>query len=392
MSAIQLYTQIRKLLSRHVDDQVDESSRERLSLMVLAMIKGKTAAPSRMAHALKCLGLSGAKVESIERRLRRTENDPEITADSCFHPFARQRLLFGKAKELILILDPTTKKDRVVMLTASVWYRGRALPLAWAIWPANQPLEGKCLWERVEGLLALVTEILPQNIPITWLADSAFGCPAFTDLLEEHDWSYIVRVQGQTHCKDRIGTEWRIDDLVRLPGQRRKLRGVAFKKRGWRDVSVVVYWGRRYPKPLCLVSNLPAKWYLIKLYRRRYPIEATFRDYKSHGWHWEQGQVTDLEHLERLLVAMALATWIALFVGTQVAAEILAHRPTGQRRTIPWEGKRSLFTLGLQRLDEWLHANGIPRLRAWLSDWEAPNWQTQIHSHHLRAFIFGSRA
>ncbi len=33
---------------------------------------------------------------------------------------------------------------------------------------------------------------------------------------------------------------------------------------------------------------------LIHLYRRRYPIEATFRDYKSFAWRWEQGQVREL--------------------------------------------------------------------------------------------------
>jgi hypothetical protein len=392
MSAIGLYTQIRKLLNSHLDDQVDESSRERIGLLVLGIIKAKSAAPAQIARALKCLGLSGAKIESIERRVRRIENDSEISAALCFHRFARLRLLLGKPKELILIMDPTSKKDRVVMLTASVWYRGRALPLAWAIWPANQPLEGECFWERVRALLALVAELLPPNIPVTWLADRAFGCPGFTDLLEEYDWNYVVRVQGQTVCQDRVGVQRRVEDLVRLPVQRFKLRGLVFKKRGWREASVVVYWGRSYPKPLCLVSNLGAKWYLIKLYRYRYPIEATFRDYKSHGWHWEQSQVTDLEHLERLLVGMALATWITLLVGTQVAAEILARRPTRRRRTISWEGKRSLFTLGLQRLDEWLHGNGTPKSGWRFSDWEAPNWQTQIYFHHMRAFVFACRA
>ena len=161
-------------------------------------------------------------------------------------------------------------------------------------------------------------------------------------------------MQKQTVCRDRRGVERSIGTLVSLPGQRHKLRGQVFKKREWRDASVVAYWGHRHKESLLLVSSLGAKWYIIKLYQR-YPIEATFRDSKSHGWHLEQSQVTDLDHLERLLVGMALATWIALLVGTQVASEILARPSSGRRRTIPWHGKRSLFTLGLHRLHKWLH-------------------------------------
>ena len=119
-------------------------------------------------------------------------------------------------------------------------------------------------------------------------------------------------------------------------------------------------------------------------------IEATFRDYKSYGWHWEQGQVTNPAHIEHLLVGMALATWIALAVGTQVAAELLAKPPTGRRRTVPWMGKRSLFTLGLHRLGEWIICPEPVHFAWQFTDWEAPNWQQQIYFHHARAFVFAA--
>jgi len=115
-----------------------------------------------------------------------------------------------------------------------------------------------------------------------------------------------------------------------------------------------------------------------------------FRDYKSHGWHWEQGQVTDPQHLQCLLVCMALATWITLLAGTQVAGEYLAKPSTGKRRTLPWVGKYSLFHLGIQRLGKlFTGACQIP-LQWELTHWNAPNWQKQILFHHVRAFILGS--
>ena len=51
------------------------------------------------------------------------------------------------------------------MLTVSVWYRGRALPLAWAVWSGQQPLTDQGFWERVAGLLSIVAKLLPLGVP-----------------------------------------------------------------------------------------------------------------------------------------------------------------------------------------------------------------------------------
>lgn len=392
MSGRKLYCEVRRMLSTGLGPEVDESSRERLTLLVLGILKARSAAPARIAQALYVLRLSTAQVARIERRIRRIENDPEIRAKLCVHPFARWRLRYGRPQALTLILDSTLQEDRLVLLTVSVWYRGRALPLVWDVWPANQSLTGAGFWERVAALLAQAAALLPAGVAVTWLADRAFGTPGFTDLVEAHGWSYVVRTQGHTRCRDRLGREHPLCALVRLPGQRAKLRGQVFKKRGWRPAAVLVYWGRRAREPLCLVSNLGAHWRLVHLYRQRYAIEASFRDFKSHGWRWEQGQVTDLAHVHRLLVGMALALWIALAVGTQVAREVLQQPVSGQRRTLPWEGKRSLFSLGLLRLDAWFHDHCDQPLGWHFSDWQAPNWQTQLYHHLARAFVFADHA
>lgn len=383
-----VYREIRHLLNEHLDPAVTESTRERLALLVTGILAAKHAAPAQVAQALHALGLSAAKAESIERRVRRIENDPQVSAAWCFHPLARERLCWGRPSALVLILDPTTQEDRLVMVSAAIWYRGRALPLAWAIWPGNTPLMDAGFWARIKALLAQVAELLPVGVPVTWLADRAFGTPSFTDLLAEYGWHYIVRVQGHTRCRTRLGQEQQVQQLVRLRGQRAKLRGQVFKKRGWRTASVVVHWGRTHKAPLCLVSDLSPGWVLIHLYRRRYAVEATFRHYKAYGWRWEQGQVTNLQHVERLLVGMALATWVALMVGTQVAAELLAEHPTGRRRTKPSAAKYSLFVLGLERIACIQNAESPMALRWQLTDWDAPNWEDQITWHHTRAFVF----
>ena len=388
MSAQQLYTDIYEQIDQSVAKDVDEATRARLAILILGMIEAKSASPAQIAQALHRLGLSQAQPESIERRIRRIENDPEISDVLCFHPFARRRLLLGGQRDLLLILDPTTQDDRICLVTVAIWYRGRALPLAWAAWPANFPLTGDRFWVRIKKLLAVVAKILPKGSRVTWLADRAFGAPAFTDLVTAHNWSYLVRVQGQTRCRDKQGREKQIQHLVHPHRLRGKMKGEAFKSRKWRPVSIVAFWGKQHETPLCLVTNLPLSWSLIRLYRRRYPIEATFRDFKSAGWQWEKGQVSDLEHVQRLLVGMAFASWLAIIVGAAFAADILSKPASGRRRTLPWWGKRSLFAIGLHFLRRFLFGNGSLDLKRPLTDWTELNWQEQIYFHHARAFVF----
>ncbi len=158
-----------------------------------------------MAEAGKGLSERGVQAESVERRIRRIENDHQIEVATCFEPLVKELLAHSRIDALWLIVDPSFQEDRVVMVSVNVWYRGRSLPLVWATWPANQPLEGDGFWQRVAELAAAGAKaLLPAGIPVTVLADRAFGTPAFTDLVEQQGWHWIVRVQGQTRCRDRL--------------------------------------------------------------------------------------------------------------------------------------------------------------------------------------------
>ena len=392
MSAQAVYHTVQQLLEARLGRALRASSLERITLLVVGMLEAEHAAPARVAAKLHELGLTrAAKPASIERRIRRIENDPQLTAVRCVHPLAAYYLRLGQPQELTLQIDCTTKQDQVVLLTVSVWYRGRALPLAWLVWPANTPLEGAGFWERVAALLEQVAPLLPVGVPVVWLADRAFGTPAFTDLLEAYGWSYVVRVQSHTRTIPQRGREQPISHWVQRPGQRRKFRGQVFKKRGWRTAGVVVWWGRRAPKPLCLVSNLRPRWWLVHRYRRRFGIEALFRQYKRGGFQWEHGQVRALYHLRRLVVGMALASWVAVLCGVAHAQRLLAQPPTGRRRTRPYEAKYSLFRLGVREFKRALRQDRVPPLAPALDQWDAPGWQQQLTQHHARAFVFAAR-
>jgi hypothetical protein len=86
MSAICAYAQVYCMRDTHLDTTIPRSSRTRLALVVTGLLRAQSASPARVAHALSLLGLSSATAESIERRIRRFDNEPHLDAALCVHP------------------------------------------------------------------------------------------------------------------------------------------------------------------------------------------------------------------------------------------------------------------------------------------------------------------
>src|SRR6476659_7154900 len=106
MAAPVLYDQVYALLDRYLDPKVCAYSRERIALLVMGLLHGKSVAPAHIARALYTLGLCNASVESLERRIRRSENDAQLDMALCLHPLAQHYLAVGAPNPLLLIIDP----------------------------------------------------------------------------------------------------------------------------------------------------------------------------------------------------------------------------------------------------------------------------------------------
>jgi len=294
-------------LTRLIADSLPDlphTSRKRLTWFVLGILLAGTIVLSSIASAQAGFCGGSVTVESHERRLRRIEDDPFLTWQDTYAPAMRRVLKWKRAKRLFILIDETGHTDWVRVLTAAIWYRGRAIPLAWVQWRAQLPLTVS-YWVLVDKLLAMVASIVPADVQVVVMGDQAFGNPQFTDRIEACGWKWLVRIQGQTCFRDRQGRRWQANQLLPQPGGRWKGWGQLFKKQGWRSGSLVAFWDHRHREPLLLASNLAPSWKLIRLYLCRGAIECLFRDWKSKGWQWESSQVRDLEHSEHLLLGLA---------------------------------------------------------------------------------------
>lgn len=368
------------------------ASMDRLALLVTGIVAARSCILAQIAAELAALELTAATcTDSIERRLRRTLNDPGLDA-TCYQPLVASLIdwsaLLAQTGRIVLIVDESSRRDTVHLFRVSLAYRGTALPLAWAVWEQNVPLPDGAYWREVDAVFAQVAALLPPGVPVLVLADRAYDIPAFIDRLTARGWHWIIRCKARSslRLRDHPGTEHILATLVAAhlsPGRRWKLRGHLFKDAGWREVSVVSLWSRTEDEPLVVISDLPPRWEVLSWYRRRFWCEPSFRTDKRKGWQWEACQVRGVAHHRRLLLGMAWASILTVLAGVEEAAARLA-RPV-RRRTFarPQHARHSLFSLGLARTRRWLYHHAA--LVTWrLADFTDRSWNDQWLMHQRR--------
>lgn len=382
---------------------VRQTSVVRLALLVCGILAARSCVLVRVADELAALGLTGARQPgSIGRRLRRTLNDPLLSASTCYTPVVGAvvgaSIVESRLREVVLIVDESSHTDRIHLLRVSLAYRGGSVPLAWVLWPQNERQGAGNYWEAIERVLATVAEIIPGGVRIVVVADRAYDVPAFIDRVQRRGWSWVVRAKAGSslRVRDRAGREQALRGLVRRhlarPNRRWQQRALVFKAAGWRRATIVGVWVTGQAEPLVLLTDRRARWAVVVLYERRFWIEPGFRQDKTAGWQWEDSQVREVAHQERLVLALAWASLVTLCLGAEEAAARLALEwekplhPAGRRppRQRP-HARQSLFTLGLTRIRHWLY-RGPMTIRWLLSDLGHPSWTRQWERAQLRRY------
>lgn len=398
-----LYQELLHILEHVASPTVPRSSLERLAALSTGILGASSCVLKQVASELHSLALGPAQAESIERRLRRTLNDPHLRHETIYAPLLQRLVawehLSGPGHPLVLAIDESSKADEIHLFRASFTFQGSAVPLAWAIWQQNAPLAQGAYWQYVDAVLETVATMVPAETEVVAVADRAFDIPPFVDRVAALGWHWVVRAKakGTLRFRDHQGREHALKDLiarsVRHPGQRWKARGWIFKESGWREASVVALWAAGEDEPLVVLTDLPPRWSVLALFGRRFWVEPGFRNDKKRGWKWESSQVQGVEHHQQLLMGMAVATLVALCLGIQEGKVRLARLETrpitvGGTAGLPRKAKESLFTLGVARAKRWLYGN-LPQVGRWLIVELGPaSWSQTWHAHQSYRYIF----
>jgi hypothetical protein len=300
---------------------------------------------SRHCHAGKLAAVApGATTPAAtKRRLERTLANDRLDPASVWPQLARSVLGKRVGGPILLILDETPNRNDLRCMKITLAYRQRALPLfcaCYALGAQSEPMP-----ELILGLFRQTAACLPEGAVVTLLADRGLAWPQIVDACGELGWHFVIRLQGQTRVRIGDGRECAAVDLAPKLGACWHGQAEVFKKSGWRAAAVAACWMRDCDGPWLLVSDRDDGPRLFSRYAKRTWTEELFRDEKSSGFHWGESHVTDPAHAARLVLVIALATYLALGLGSRVIK-------AGLRRLLETTHQRmlSLFQIGLRFL------------------------------------------
>ncbi|WP_205701347.1 transposase, partial [Herpetosiphon llansteffanensis] len=215
-------------------------------------------------------------------------------------------------RRMVLVMDATTLRQTVTVLTISIVYRGCAIPVAWQCVGATVPGAWRPHWER------LITTIQPA-IPASWTvlvaADRGLYGHWLFQAIVRAGWHPLLRINARGFHRPAADAPWHpLAAVVRHPGDRWMGQTTCFKGQSV-PCTRLAAWDAAYADPWLVITDLAPDAATWAWYGMRSWIEQGFKDLKRGGWHWEQTKMTDPERIARWWVLLAVATLWVVSVG-----------------------------------------------------------------------------
>lgn len=317
--------------------------------IVVGILQAQSVALSQIAVYIP----GEAQAESRVTTIRRWLMNFRVDVWEFYRPVLEQVLQHWQTVTAIVILDGVwVSGDRWQIFRLSLAHGGRAIPLVWLVVPG----QGALPMEKLEALLERAAAFLQGRVhQVLFLADAGFRDCAWAQLCLKLGWNYGIRIASNTYVTLADGWYGPVSLLGVKLGQRRYCQQVWLTQARKLLTNLTVTWTigdeKHPPELLALSSSQPAARARLREYAVRMDIEESFRDDKSGGFDMAHTRLQHAERLERLLLALALATLWCHELGEHVLAE---GNPT--RRAIDPGPRRelSLFQLGLRWLQRCL--------------------------------------
>ena len=343
-SSEQVYTRLMSTLQAIVP----VSNRKQLvnwAWLAVAIFQAKSIALSQIAVFLP----GSAKAESRVMRLRRWLSSQQGSVWALYRPLLVHVLAPFAGRAVYVILDGTLVfGNRMQIFRLSLVHKNRAIPLVWKVIPGK----GNTRVSQLEGMLTQAAEVLNGSVgSVTLLADRGFRDHHWAALCLRLDWQYVLRLPANTWVNLPDGGSGRIDQWAVPQGRRRFYPQVTRTKKATLTTALSVGWthptAKQPAERIAVLSDQPAGPARLRAYGKRMLIEQSFKEDKSGGFDLDHTRLLNPQRLERLLLAVALATLWAHELGEYVLRGGPARRQTIDAGT---QRELSLFQLGLRWL------------------------------------------
>lgn len=323
--------------------------------IVVGILQANSVALSRIAIHIP----GEAQAESRVTTIRRWLKNLRVDVWELYRPVLEQALQGWQAVTAVVILDGVSVfGDRWQIFRLSLAHGGRAIPLVWLVLPGK----GLTQVEKLEALLTRAATFLNGRVKrVSFLADAGFRDCDWAQLCLKIGWNYVIRIASNTYVTLADGWYGPLSTLGVKPDQRRYYQQVWLTQERKLLTNLTVTWTtgdeKHPPELLPLISDQPAARARLREYALRMHTEESFRDDKSGGFDMAHTRLQHADRIERLLLALAIATLWCHELGEHVLAEGEAARRTidpGPAREL------SVFQLGLRWLKRCVSTNLSP--------------------------------
>ena len=329
--------------------------------IVVGIVQGNSIALSQIATYIP----GDAKAESRVTTIRRWLMNFRVDVWEFYRPVLEQALQGWQTVTAIVILDGVTPHlavgagvvfgDRWQIFRLSLAHGGRAIPLVWVVLPGK----GLTQMEKLETMLTRAAAFLNGRVKqVIFLADAGFRDCDWAQLCLKIGWHYSIRIASNTYVTLADGWYGPVSALGVKLGQRRYYQQVWLTQDRKLLTNLSVTWTpgdeKHPPELLALISDQPAARVRLREYAVRMHTEESFRDDKSGGFDMAHTRLRHADRLERLLLALAIATLWCHELG-----EHLFEQGEDARREIDPGPTRelSLFQLGIRWLKRCVSTN-----------------------------------
>ena len=315
-----------------------------LAMRITGLLHSKSGQLSKMARAVQY----AHKKESLVTRFQRLVRNKKIEVGLEYTPFVSLILSALSKEQVVLMVDSTKMGGNCICLMVSVYYKSRALPLAWVVYKGKK---GHSSQETQLALFKSVKVLLPEASQVILLGDGEFdGSQVVTWFKIKTNWQFVCRT-------DKTNLIWyeqqwlALEQLPLEPGQETFLTAVRFTQAHQvNPVNILVIWNEAKNCHWFFVTNLETAKAAKKWYAKRFTTETLFSDFKGRGFHLDDTRLWKPERVNRLLLAGSIAYVFSIVLGVDA---IVSGAFRQLVRTDAFY--HSLFQLGLIYLDHILN-------------------------------------
>lgn len=209
---------------------------------------------------------------------------------------------------LHLVIDGSQIGNNHSVLMISMVYKKRSIPLVWIV--KKQP-KGHFEVEKHVDLFEQATELLTpficSNTSITILGDGEFDSIELLEFCKSKKWEYAIRTANNTLMYEN-NDAFKAKNLS-VPQEHNSLfiKDVEFTKKRFKYVNFLLWHNADFEQPLPIISSLDCPLKIMEAYRKRYAIEALFKDLKSTSFNLHKTRLTKAYDISNLIMVAALA-------------------------------------------------------------------------------------